>query len=173
MDGDPSHDVEVASVIFLVDGKLVLLQHTTTDTGELKYDMRVVAANVEYYSLMRDQFPNALDLDESIPTGAPTNGELSRDVPHKGLKDSLWVFNGVDMLVWLDVQDVLKSASVESARGFNAPIQVSVDFYPLSILLDKGILLGIESELVQRRDVNFALFRLALRVSHEPMVFVK
>ncbi|KAI9847896.1 MAG: hypothetical protein M1830_007318, partial [Pleopsidium flavum] len=45
----------------------------------------------------------------------------------------------------------------------NPSVQVFVDFYPLSIVLNKGILLGIESELVQRRDVDFALFRHAMR----------
>jgi hypothetical protein len=38
-----------------------------------------------------------------------------------------------------------------------------VDFYPLSILLTKGIVLGIESELLQRRDVSFAQYRTSIR----------
>jgi hypothetical protein len=40
---------------------------------------------------------------------------------------------------------------------------MSVDFYPLSILLTKGVVLGIESELFQRRDVNFAQYRSSIR----------
>ncbi|KAG8533227.1 uncharacterized protein KY384_002010 [Bacidia gigantensis] len=54
-DGDPSQDVACASVVFLVDAKLVLLQSSTNDAGEMKYDMRVIANNVEYFDLMRDQ----------------------------------------------------------------------------------------------------------------------
>nr|POE58692.1 guanine nucleotide exchange factor subunit ric1 [Quercus suber] len=41
--GDPSQDVATASVLFLVDGKLVLLQPSTNEHGELKYDLRVIA----------------------------------------------------------------------------------------------------------------------------------
>ena len=55
LDGDPSQDVAVASVLFLVDGKLVLLRPSVNGEGQLKYDMRVVAQNVEYYASMRDQ----------------------------------------------------------------------------------------------------------------------
>lgn len=165
-DGDPSQDVEVASVVFLVDGKLVLLQPTTADSGDLKYDMRVIAHNVEYYALMRDQLPNTVGVEGTLTTGVPLQAGLDRASSDQGLADSLWIFDGNDMHVWLDVQDVLKSAAIEATRGFNSPIQVSVDFYPLSINISKGILLGLESELVQRRDVNFALFRLAPRVSH-------
>ena len=164
-DGDPSQDVVAASVVFLVDGKLVLLQPTTTDSGDPKYDMRVIAHNVEYYVLMRDQLSNTLSQGEIPSMASPLSSELHFGQADQGLTDSLWIFNGIDMHVWLDVQDVLSSAALESAKGLSSSIKVSVDFYPLSILISKGILLGIESELVQRRDVNFALFRLALRVS--------
>ena len=167
-DGDPSQDVRVASVVFLVDGKLVLLQPTTDDSGDLKYDMRVIAHNVEYYALMRDQLPDTLGHEGALPTNTPLQDVMDRPHSDQGLADSLWFFNGIDIHVWLDVQDVLKSSTIESARGLNSSIQVSVDFYPLSINISKGILLGLESELVQRRDVNFALFRIALRVSYDP-----
>jgi len=156
-------------VLFLVDGKLVLLQPTTTDSGDLKYDMRVIAHNVEYYALMRDQLPYSLALEKSFPPSPPLDAQLNGYHSGQGIKDSLWTFNGTDILVWPDVQDVQKSASNESGRELNPFVQVSVDFYPLSILLSKGILLGIESELVQRRDVDFALFRHAMRVSHRPV----
>lgn len=158
-------------MVFLVDGKLVLLQPTTADSGELKYDMRVIAHNVEYYALMRDQLPNTLGLEQILPTSAPLQEGFDSVFSDQGLADSLWIFNGNNMHVWLDVQDVLKSAAIESTRGLSFSVEVSVDFYPLSINMSKGILIGLESELVQRRDVNFALFRLALRVSYHPSAF--
>jgi hypothetical protein len=43
---------------------------------------------------------------------------------------------------------------------------MSIDFYPLSVLLEKAIVLGVEPDLVQRRDVNFSFFRFSIRVSH-------
>jgi hypothetical protein len=165
--GDPSQDVALATVVFLVDGKLVLLQPTTNDSGELKYEMRIIASNVEYYALMRDQpyfnntTPNVAGLLPPSPVPAP-------DVPlyyQNDLRDSLWYFDGSDMRVWTDVQEVLASASPELARELPVPVKVPVDFYPLSILLNKGILFGVESEMVQRRDISFAFLRYATRVS--------
>lgn len=164
-DGDPAQDVAVASVLFLVDGNLVLLQPSVSDTGDLKYDMRVVANDVEFYILMRDQlsFNFAPPSDDPIPESPSVEAAINAAQSDISLRDSLWVFCGKDMLVWSDVQDILrqKTTSGEDAK----PLTIPVDFYPLSILLNKGITLGIESEISQRRDVTFTLLRFAIRVS--------
>ncbi|KAI9814375.1 MAG: hypothetical protein M1827_003230 [Pycnora praestabilis] len=164
-DGDPSRDVAVAAVIFLVDGKLVLLQPSTTESGELKYDMRVIAQNVEYYVLMRDQVTFNLSAYEveSMPSSPSVDGQVSALGRTERLNDSLWLFDGNHMQVWTDVQDVLRSAPVELRRDLPPFVSISVDFYPLSILLNKGIFFGVEPDLVQRRDINFAFFRFAIR----------
>jgi hypothetical protein len=164
--GDPSQDVAMATVVFLVDGKLVLLQPTTNDSGDIKYEMRIIASNVEYYALMRDQpyFNNTTPSSSSVNQASPP---LTPDVPlyyQNDLRDSLWYFNGTEMKVWTDVQDVLASASPELARELPVPVSVPVDFYPLSILLNKGILFGVESEMVQRRDISFVFLRHVTRV---------
>ncbi|KIW06728.1 uncharacterized protein PV09_02422 [Verruconis gallopava] len=163
--GDPSQDVALATILFLVDGKLVSLQPATKETGELKYEMRIIAQNVEYYALMRERQNSSPSLQ------APANGAatiLSREpeVPlyyQNDLRDSLWIFDGTDMRVWTDVQDVLASASPELARELPEPVKIPVDFYPLSTVLDKGVLFGVESEMVQRRDTNFAYIRNVIR----------
>jgi hypothetical protein len=165
--GDPSQDVALATIIFLVDGKLVSLQPATKDTGELKYEMRIIAQNVEYYALMRDR-PNFNPISHSIANGAAVSPSEAPDVPlyyQNDLRDSLWFFDGADMRVWTDVQDVLASASPELARDLPEPVKIPVDFYPLSALLDKGVLFGVESEMVQRRDTSFAYMRHVIRVS--------
>lgn len=157
--GDPSQDVATASVLFLVDGKLVLLQPSTNELGELKYDMRVIAQSVEYYSLLRDQ-PSALASNDSVPSShAPTN-ELALD-DHLGhsLRDSLWYFDGSNIQVWSDVHDVLASAPAELGRELPATVRIPMDFHPSSVMVDKGIIHGIEAELVQRKDVNFSYYR--------------
>lgn len=155
MEGDPSRDVAVATVLFLVDGKLVVLQPSTTEMGELKYEMRVLFQNVEYYMLMRD-LP-ASQRQQTLPPG-----ELD-GLPPQDLNDSLWVFEGQDLRVWMNVKDLL-AGSVES-RDLPPAVKVPVDFYPLSILLSKGIISGVEIEIVERRDVSFSFFRLSSRVS--------
>ncbi|KAK3069095.1 WD40 repeat protein [Teratosphaeriaceae sp. CCFEE 6253] len=150
--GDPSQDVATASVLFLVDGKLVLLQPSTNEQGELKYDMRVIAPNVEYYILFRDT-PDALTAsDES--DHAPGAAALSHS-----LRDSLWFFDGEAYRVWTDITDVLACAPAELGRELPPTVTVPLDFFPLSVLVHTGIAHGLDSELVQRRDLHFALFR--------------
>ena len=162
--GDPSRDVEFASVLFLVDDKLVLLQASRNEKDELKYDMRVIAQHVEYYILMRDQiyfnFSNGLE-ESAPPTPSPGSAFTMRSQQNYSLRDSLWIFTGEELRLWPDVRDLILHAAGDLS---SAPaLSMSVDFYPLSILLTKGVVLGIESELLQRRDVSFAQFRSSIR----------
>jgi hypothetical protein len=157
--GDPSQDVATASVLFLVDGKLVLLQPSTNDLGELKYDMRVIAQNVEYFQLMRDHPATVAALTRTSP-GAVTPNALSLDQPlGHSLRDSLWYFDGTGMHVWSDVQDVIACAPAELGRELPPSICIPLDFYPITALVGKGIIHGLDSELIQRRDVSFSFFR--------------
>ena len=158
VDGDPSQDVAVASVLFLVDGKLVLLRPSLNDEGQLKYDMRVIAQNVEYYASMKDQpFLSTM--------GGPDPGQLPVGAETEDLRNSLWIFDGGELKAWTDMQGVLEAISGENHRDLPANVVVPVDYYPLSILLGKGIVLGVEPDLVQRRDINFSFFRFSIRVS--------
>jgi hypothetical protein len=163
LEGDPSQDVAVATVLFLVDGKLVLLQPSLSEEQKLKYDMRVIAQNVEYYVLMRDQqFASPPRESAPIVNGLGLDNQTPDD--GDGLRDSLWTFEGNEMKVWPDVQDVLQSAPSDLGRELPPMVSIPVDFYPLSVLLGKGILLGLEPDIVQRRDVNFAFFKFTIRV---------
>lgn len=147
-------------MLLLVDGNLVLLQPTVTDGGDLKYDMRVISHDVEYYILMRDQhsFNFSPSVDESLPASPSADVTLGQSYSSLSLRDSLWMFRGKDLLAWSDVQDVLQQETVP------APLHIPLDFYPLSVLLNKGIVLGVESEMMQRRDVNFTSLKFAIRV---------
>ena len=155
VDGDPSQDVAVASVIFLVDGKLVLLRPSLNDEGHLKYDMRVIAQNVEYYASMRDQ---------PLLNANQRPSEASTPTASGALKESLWVFDGSELKAWTHFSDVLEVTSGEMAKELPPSVSVPVDFYPLSIILQKGVVLGVESDLVQRRDVSYSFFHFAIRV---------
>ncbi|KAL4947778.1 RIC1-domain-containing protein [Aspergillus filifer] len=157
--GDPSQDVKVASVLLLVDGNLVLLQPSMSDTGDLKYDMRVVSHDVEYYILMRDQlsFNFAPPYEESLPSSPAAELALNHYHSNFSLRDSLWTFSGKDLTAWGDVQEVLQREDVPKS------VEVPLDFYPLSVLLNKGIVLGVEPEAIQRRDVTFVVLKYAIR----------
>ncbi|KAK4238235.1 RIC1-domain-containing protein [Achaetomium macrosporum] len=155
LEGDPSQDVAHASVLFLVDGKLVLLRPSLTEGG-LKYDMRVIAQNVEYYLSMRDR--------PRTPESAPQHLMQAADGVGSGsLEDSLWLFDGSELKVWPDMEPVMKAISGELSRDLPPMVPSPVDFYPLSVLLPKAIVLGVEPDLIQRRDVGFSFFRFSIR----------
>jgi hypothetical protein len=97
--GDPSRDVAVATMIFLVDGKLVLLQPSTTDEGELKYDMRVLLQNVEYYALIRDQPAQQTFSPKPEHHETPLSETFPMSGLEENLSDSLWAFDGNDVKV--------------------------------------------------------------------------
>lgn len=120
--------------------------------------MRFIGHDVEYYVLGRSLASvDAIDIITSPgPPSQHPNVELS-------LHDSLWIFDGVEVKVWPDVHDLILSAAADTGRDLPEPVGIPVDFYPLSPLLQKGILFGIEGELVQRRD-NFTSFRTVDRV---------
>lgn len=161
--GDPSKDVAVASVFFLVDGKLVLLQPSTDDDGNLKYDMRVIAHDVEFSLLSRD----CPELSGVTAKRSTENGDgmFGEDHNSQSLSESLWLFDGSDVKAWTDVQSLLDTASTDYARDVTPSIAMPVDYYPLAILLQKGIVFGVEAELAAGRDANFSAFRTASRVS--------
>ncbi|KAK9464581.1 RIC1-domain-containing protein [Lipomyces arxii] len=119
--GNPINDISLATIVFLIDGKLVIL-YPLSKEGDLKYDMKVLMQNVEYFTIV-------------------TKGVL---------KNSIWAFDGKCVIVWLEVMlHLSKSDFVPS------PIRIETDFYPLSFLFEKGIIIGIESNFVHRRNVSF------------------
>lgn len=167
LEGDPSQDVAVATVLFLVDGKLVLLQPSFTEDKKLKYDMRVIAQNVEYYALMRDSpFDSSGSSLKQIASNRDASDSADDEV--NNLRDLLWIFDGNEMRLWTDVQDVLQSAPADLSRELPPLVSVPVDFYPLSVLLAKGIILGLEPDIIQRRDINFTFFKFTIRVCTIP-----
>ena len=152
-----------ASVIFLVDAKLVLLQSSSDDDRGLKYDMRVIANNVEYFDLMRDQMSIAGSPETSQPPSPSPADALNTPHVDRGLRDSLWYFDGKNVQCWMDVEDLIESASTSNERDLPPTVTIETDFYPTSIVLNRMILLGIDADLVQRRDVQFAYFSFSIR----------
>jgi RAB6A-GEF complex partner protein 1 len=75
-EGDPSEDAAVATIIFLLDGKLVLLRPSARHEppgNDLKYDMRVLSDKVEWFMVLANQ------------------GE---ELVNPTLNGSLWAWNG-------------------------------------------------------------------------------
>jgi hypothetical protein len=77
--GDPSEDAAVATIIFLLDGKLVLLRPSAKNEvpgTDLKYDMRVLSDKVEYFMLLSNP-------EHNVPT----------------LRGSIWAWDGKNLKV--------------------------------------------------------------------------
>lgn len=116
--------------------------------------MRVIASSIEYFILARD--------DPAI-YAAIASGDFDVDdnIAENVLKDSLWAFDGHTVKVWPDIQELLNHEGLD----VDTSIDIDIDFYPFSAPLQKGLIVGAEAELTQRRDVNFAYFRTVARVS--------
>lgn len=151
-------------MLFLVDAKLVLLQPSKDSEGTMKYDMRIIAHDVEYFVFTPDLYHSHNEVP-SPPTLLHTEGNEADHVqPELTLRDSLWYFDGQQIQCWTDIQELLKIPQLEGHKELLSPVQISTDFYPTSIALSSGVILGIEPELIQRRDIHFAYFRFIIRV---------
>ncbi|KAK9470550.1 RIC1-domain-containing protein [Dipodascopsis tothii] len=144
--GNPLMDISLATIIFLIDGKLVILYPSQDSDDDLKYDMKVLLQNVEFFTL----------------------------VTAKGLmKNSIWAFDGTDIVVWPEILGQL----AQSFEGAPQYVSIPVDYYPLSILFDKGIVVGLESTLVHRPSLQFAYFthitRTQLYVHHVLVYYLR
>ncbi|KAK9450529.1 RIC1-domain-containing protein [Limtongia smithiae] len=135
--GNPVDDMSFATIIFLVDGKLVVLYPAPSkkDSPDLKYDLKILDQNVEYFVII-------------------TSGLL---------KNSIWAFDGADVLIWLELK--FSPSASSKPDGMLEPIRIPVDFYPLSFLMDKGIMIGLESNLIQRRNAHISYLMNSTRTS--------
>ncbi|CAD6885222.1 unnamed protein product [Tilletia laevis] len=180
--GNPADDLIVATVIFLIDGKLVLLRPRQTageDYEEVAYDMQILADRIEYYW-----------------THLQGIGSL---------ENSLWGYDGHGIKLWLDAltieqaeyvgdEDGTSSSAgdVESrpdreaegpkpdlaegdGPGPDAEVEetdrdyeyktiqerayMPLDFYPLCVAMEKGIIIGIEPETSVKKNMEFTMFR--------------
>lgn len=133
--------------------------------------MRIIANQVEYYDFMRDRaFPFGSPSQTSSPSSSinALADELHTNI---SLRDSLWYFDGSQVHCWMDAVELLQSSTLDNGGEILPTVTISTDFYPSSIVIEKGVILGIESELSQRRDISFALFRIDIRVSIKPLKY--
>lgn len=172
-------DLTVATIIFLVDGKLVLLRPRKItgnkaqvngaaqgeEAEEVAYDMQILGDRIEYYW--------------THLSGIGT------------LENSLWGYDGSGIKLWLDAltieqaeprrqviaggqddgdgddghQDAEANDDEEEEmpeyKTIEESLSMPLDFYPLCVVLEKGIIVGIEPEVSLRKSLDFAIFRSA------------
>lgn len=162
--GDPADDLNVATIIFLIQGQIVLLRPRRSAHEEVKYDLQVLAEQIEFYWT-----------------------HLSGIGP---LENSLWGWNGKEILIWLDaltIEKVRVDEEKDTYEVVNESAVIVVEFYPLgryflhvilstnmaalivfdeiAVLMEKGIVVGVSQETSLRRSLDFAMFRMITTVS--------
>ncbi|KAF9023405.1 RIC1-domain-containing protein [Hymenopellis radicata] len=137
--GDPLEDLSVATVLMVVGGQLVLLRPRKSADQEVQYDMQIFADRIEFCWI------------HLRGIGA--------------LENSLWGYDGQSMRVWLNAlsldapQSDPTSPTEVSEKSVKENVNIQLDFYPLSVLMDKGIIIGAESETATRSNLPFVMFR--------------
>ncbi|BFZ61859.1 WD40 repeat protein [Saitoella coloradoensis] len=132
--GDPGNDALVATLTLLVDGELVLLspRPASREGGAGNSSDQEVRYDMRKASGKVEWFA------------------LMPQVSHGmgGMRGSLWAYDGKHVKVWTDLDALDNCVDVTPS-----------DFYPIVTLMDKALLVGIESETVQRRNLDFTTFR--------------
>jgi hypothetical protein len=116
--GEPENDLDYATIVLLVGGKVVLLRPQRSERAEVKYDMHILADHVEFYWAGR-QFAN--------------HDELGL------LENSLWAWDGKQIVVWLDALALdddnfpgrEKIASGDKCQPFESRLTIPLNFHPL------------------------------------------
>ncbi|KAF9523584.1 RIC1-domain-containing protein [Crepidotus variabilis] len=135
--GDPVDDLAVATVLMVVGGQLILLRpRKEANADEVKYDIQVLAERIEFCWI------------HLRGVGA--------------LENSLWGYDAKGIRVWLNALNLEAHQQVsggELVEDVKESVRIPLDFYPLSVLMDKGIIIGVEHELAVRSNLPFVLFR--------------
>ncbi|KAF8490724.1 RIC1-domain-containing protein [Gautieria morchelliformis] len=135
--GDPVDDLVVATILLLVGGKLVLLRPRKSGTQEVKYDMQILADRIEFCWIHL----------RGIGT----------------LENSLWGYDGQGIRLWLDaltIEAVAVDPQSDTYESVQESVNIPLNFYPLSVLMDKGIIIGVEHEAAARYSLPFVMFRI-------------
>ncbi|KAJ7293159.1 RIC1-domain-containing protein [Mycena rebaudengoi] len=134
--GDPVDDLAVATVLMVVGGQLILLRPRKSGDQEVKYDMQIFADRIEFCWIHL------------------------RGI--SALENSLWAYDGHGIRVWLNalaIEAPRLDDQNEAQDSVKESVNIPLDFYPLSVLMDKGIIIGAEHEVAARSTLPFVIFR--------------
>ena len=130
---------------------LLIVFADQTANDEVKYDIQVLAERIEFCWIHL--------------RGVGT------------LENSLWAYDAQGIRVWLNALNLEShEARHKSAEDVKENVRIPLDFYPLckesslygrislmvdlaAVLMDKGIIIGVEHDLAIRSNLPFVLFR--------------
>lgn len=127
------------SILLLIDGMLIHLipkqsapgapENNADRTNEMKYRFKILHHFVEYYAFSGTQ---------------------------NDLKNMIWAFDGSHVVTWVNGVQINSPGQRQDSIP---PTLVPVDLYPLTMLPDKGIVMGIECDAVLTRSGSFTYFK--------------
>ncbi|KAL1920513.1 uncharacterized protein VTP21DRAFT_890 [Calcarisporiella thermophila] len=136
---DAPVDIRKTTLVILIDGKLAMLHPLETSEGDVQYQLTLLADSVEYYWIANRAMGS--------------------------LQNSLWACTGAGMKLFMNVASSGRAkleAAGEPPLTHARSAQIALDFYPLSILMDKGIVVGVHQQVITR-NTEFALFKLNMQ----------
>lgn len=107
--GDPADDLNVATIIFLISGRLVLLRPRRAASQEVKYDLQLLSSSIEFFWTAH-------------LSGIGT------------LENSLWGWDGKKVRIWLDaltIEKVRVDRKRDAYESVRESVGIDLDFYPL------------------------------------------
>ncbi|CAO3657743.1 unnamed protein product [Umbelopsis ramanniana] len=180
-------DLMDARLVLLVDGKLIILSPKTEDleddrVGDVHYELDVLAERAEYYWIQSKRLGN---LDTSIWavdgkgikvfTNLITGEESEYDdvlrepispVEHPSETDGNRPYSlrsltsGHVATAPYFTDDVKRWRTNHVKTVIEEAVYIPLDFYPLSVLLKKGIVVGIEQNITLQTTLGLLQFRL-------------
>ncbi|KAK0557552.1 WD40 repeat protein [Tilletia horrida] len=180
--GNPADDLIVATVIFLIDGKLVLLRPRQTggdDDEEVAYDMQILADRIEYYwthlqgigslenslwgydghgiklwldALTIEQAHYVVEEEDAISSSAG-DGEAQREHESETAKIAA---GDADHGQEVEQEDAERDFEYKTIRE---RAYMPLDFYPLCVAMEKGIIIGIEPETSIKKNMDCTIFK--------------
>ncbi|KAG0293497.1 hypothetical protein BGZ98_002152, partial [Dissophora globulifera] len=132
-----SDGTEATHITLLVDGKIYFLRPEFLPDGNVRLSFRQICDKVEYYWITRSAH-NANDF-------------------------SLWVFNGKTLKMWWNVFGPGGSERSLATFAKHNFLEMDIEFYPLAILPDRGIVLGLEPEVAIHKSKSPAMFKMATK----------
>ncbi|KAI7899477.1 RIC1-domain-containing protein [Cokeromyces recurvatus] len=169
-----------ANIILLVKDKLILLRPKTADeeTTTSPFHMYIIHEKTEYYWIGKKSIENmitSLWITDGKGLKVFTNVLLGPDFDFNTYNNDIpesepttpitpcFMKNEIGKPFSLGSESMINMNSCRkwNTNNFNQAIYIPLDFYPISILLDKGIIIGIEQNISYKDSLGLILFKMS------------
>ncbi|TPX31029.1 hypothetical protein SmJEL517_g05541 [Synchytrium microbalum] len=79
-----------------------------------------------------------------------------------GMHHSLWAFDGAGVKIWANIitDDTMLPEAWPPTKNWNEDIRMELDFYPLTVMMHRAIIMGIEQRMALRNSVQCTFYKL-------------